>query len=92
MKNIKDKEFVIYSEKYVSLTGKIADGCLSLESNAYGDDHDSEKHYEFSEEETEKLFKLISIDDFVKLCQKEHLLGMEKFLKDNSIEYRTFTY
>ena len=92
MKNIKDKEFVIYSDKYVSLTGKIADGCLSLESNVYGDDHDSEKHYECSKEETEKLFKLISLDDFIKFCQKEHLLGMETFLKENNIEYRTFTY
>lgn len=92
MENAKDREFVIYSEKYVSLTGKIIDGCLSLESNIYGDDYDSEKHYEFSKEETEKLFKLISIDDFIKLCQKEYLLGMEEFLKDNDIKHSSFTY
>ena len=62
MKNIKDKEFVIYSEKYVSLTGKTIGGCLSLESNVYGDDHDSEKHYEFSKEETES-FKFTSSEE-----------------------------
>ena len=84
--------FTIYSEQNISLTGKIIDGCLSLESNVYGDEHDSEKHYEFSKEETEKLLNLISMDDFTKLCKKEHVIGMEEFLDKNHIEYKTFTY
>ena len=84
--------FTIYSEQNISLTGKIIDGCLSLESNVFGDEHDSEKHYEFSKEETEKLFNLISMDDFTKLCKKEHVIGMEEFLDTNHIKYKTFTY
>ena len=84
--------FTIYGEQNISLTGKIIDGCLSLESDVYGDEHDSEKHYEFSKEETEKLFNLISMDDFTKLCKKEHVIGMEEFLDKNHIEYKTFTY
>ena len=84
--------FTIYSEQNISLTGKIIDGCLSLESNVCGDEHGSEKHYEFSKEETEKLFHLISMDDFTKLCKKEHVIGMEDFLDKNHIKYKTFTY
>ena len=84
--------FTIYSEQNISLTGKIIDGCLSLESNVYGDEHDSEKHYEFSKEETEKLFNLITKDDFIELCKKKRLIGMEEFLDKNHIEYKTFTY
>ena len=84
--------FTIYSEQNISLTGKIIDGCLSLESNVYGDEHDSEKHYEFSKEETEKLFNLITKDDFIELCKKKRLIGMEEYLDKNHIEYKTFTY
>lgn len=81
----------IYSEKHVSLNGKIINGSLSLESNIYGEGYDSEKHYTFSKTETEKLFSIITKEDFVKLCRKERLIGMENFLKENGIRYETFT-
>ena len=84
--------FTIYKENNVSLTGKIVDDCLSLDSLVYGDEYDSEKHYEFSKEETEKLFNLVSMNNFIELCQKKHLNGMEEFLNKNNIKYKTFTY
>lgn len=87
-----ERSFDIYSEQYVSLKGKIKDGCLALESNVYGKDYDNEKFYDFSKEETEKLFDLISLENFIELCRREHLVGMEKFLSDNQINYRSFTY
>ncbi len=92
MKKTEERSFDIYSEQYVSLKGKIKDGCLALESNVYGEDYDSEKFYDFSKEETEKLFDLISLENFIELCRREHLVGMEKYLSDNQISYRSFTY
>lgn len=58
--NLTDRDFVIYSEQYCSLKGQIRDGQLFLESNVYGDDYDSEQHIEFTAEDTEKLFSLMS--------------------------------
>lgn len=48
--------FVIYSEENVTLEGDVKEGCLHLEFCVYGEDYDSEKHYSFSKEDTEKLF------------------------------------
>ena len=65
-----------------------------MESDIVGDDQypDSEKIYSFSKEETEKLFSIISVDDFVKLCREKHLMGMEEFLEDNKIAYDSFVF
>ena len=84
--------FNIYSERYVHLFGDITGGCLHLESDVYGDDYDSEKHYLFSKEETAKLFSLISLEDFIALCRKEDLIGMERFLKENGITYKSIGF
>ena len=86
---ITDRKLSIYDERYVHLFGEISDGCLHLESDVYGDDYDSEKHYMFSREETEKLFSIISIEDFISLCREKHLIGMEEFLEENNIIYQT---
>ena len=86
---MQNQSFNIYSERYVHLFGEITDGCLHLESDVYGDDYDSEKHYMFSKEETAKLFSLISLKDFIALCRKEYLIGMERFLEENGITYRS---
>ena len=89
-----DRSFVCYSERYVFLGGTIEGGCLRMESDIAGDDQypDSEKIYSFSKEETEKLFSIISVDDFVKLCREKHLMGMEEFLEENDITYSSFCF
>ena len=89
---MKDQRFEIYKEQYIFLGGEIINGCLHLRSEVYGDEYDSEKHYGFSKEETEKLFAKISLEDFIELCRKKRLSGMEEFLKENNIEYKSFTY
>lgn len=89
---MKDQRFNIYNEQYVHLGGDITDGSLHLESEVYGEDYDSEKHYTFSKEETEKLFSIISLEDFIELCRKEHLIGMEQFLADHHVEYGSFVF
>ncbi len=77
--------FVIYNEEFVTLEGDIKCGCLHLESNVYGEDYDSEKHYTFSEEDTEKLFSIMSLDEFIEACRKGHLMWLEDFLEENDI-------
>ena len=76
---MKDGKFDIYNERFVYLGGEISNGCLELISEVYGDDDhpDSEKHYLFSESQTEKLFSLISMEDFIAFCQRGHLMWLE---------------
>lgn len=85
---MKDQAFNIYSERNLSLSGEIREGCLHLTSEVWGD-YDSEQHIDFSKDATEKLFSLISLDEFIALCRKEHLLGLEKFLNEKGIERKT---
>lgn len=89
---ITDQKFIIYDEKYVHLSGEISDGCLYLESDVYGEEYDSEKYYSFSKEETEKLFSIISLNDFITLCQTRRLIGMEDFLEKNCITYKSHCF
>ncbi|MBO4220475.1 MAG: hypothetical protein J5933_06090 [Clostridia bacterium] len=77
--------FCCYSDRYSSLSGRIADGCLSMTSEIYGGDFDSEKHYLFSAEETEKLFSAVTLKEFIELCRTGRVLGMEAFLEGNGI-------
>ena len=93
IKNIEEKfenkSFVIYSSRDVYLGGEVRDNCLKLESEVYGGDDywDSEGHYTLSEENTKKLFSLISLDDFIALGKEKHLNGILGFLIDNHIDY-----
>ena len=89
---MKDQSFSIYSERYVYFWGDIRDGCLHLESNVFGEEYDSEKHYTFSKEETDHLFEIIPLDEFIKKCREGHLIWMEQFLDENGIEPSTFTF
>lgn len=50
------------------------------------------KYYSFSKEETEKLFSIISVEDFIALCKKKHVGGMEDFLEENKIAYEAFCW
>ncbi len=80
-----------YSDEYRSLRLMIIDGCLNMDSEVYGEDHDSEKHYMFSKEETNKLFSLLSLKAFIELCKNENLVGMTAYLDKNNISCRTVT-
>ena len=91
-RKMKDCKFDIYDERYVHLFGEFRNGCLQLTSLIFGEDRDSEMIYDFSKADTEKLFFLVSLEDFKKICRAGHLLGMEKFLKDNGIRWSSFVY
>ena len=89
---VRDRDFfVVYNEQNVTLSGSIKDGCLHLESNVYGD-YDSEKYYDFTAEDTRKLFSIMGFDEFIKSCQEGHLMWMEQFLKNNDIHPNTFCF
>ena len=88
---MKDQTFDIYTESNVSLSGEIRDGCLYLTSEVWGE-YDSEQHIEFSKEATEQLFSIITLKEFIFFCQKEHLIGLEKYLDEKGIERTTFTF
>ena len=87
---MEDRKIAVYREQSVFLDLSIVDGCLRMDSEVFGPSYDSEAHYTFSKEETEKLFQLISVEDFVELCRKENLHGMERFLKKHRIDYDLF--
>ena len=85
-------EFTIYDEKYTTLHGSIRDGCLHLCSNVYGEEFDSEKNYDFTKDDTDKLFSIMPLKEFIKNCQKGHIPWMEDFLEENNIHPKTFTW
>lgn len=89
--NMEDKRFLIYANSTSSLDGNITDGCLSLLSEVYGADYDSEKHYKLTKEETDKLFSVITFEDFIDFCRKEMTLGLEELLSYYDIKYESFT-
>ena len=93
---MKDRSFICYRTQVSYLGGEVKDGRLRIYSEVYGDGdkypYDSERTYDFTAEMTERLFSLISLDDFVKLCREKYTLGMEEFLRANSIEFKTFTW
>ncbi len=89
---LSDKEFIIYNEPNVTLCGSITAGCLHLESHVYGDDYESEKHYAFTKADTNKLFSIIKFDRFITSCREQHLMWLEKFLKDNDIQPEVYCY
>ncbi len=87
---MQNQDFIIYTERDVSLTGRISNGCLHLESYVSGGGYSSEKYYDLSKSESEKLFELISLEEFIDLCRKEKLIGMEEFFHKNDIQVQTF--
>lgn len=83
---MKDTGFTFYGGAYSYFHGTIKNGCLELISEIDGDMW-SEVHYYFSKEETDKLFSIISLEDFIALGKEKHLYGVECFLNDNNIKY-----
>lgn len=88
---MKNQNFSIYHSEGVSFSGSIQDNCLSLSSEVWGGGFSSERHYMFTREETRKLFRIVTLDQFIKLCKKGHLNGMEDFLKKHDINYSYVT-
>ena len=84
---LEDRRFTIYHERYVYLGGEIKDGCLKLTSEVMGDEDfpDREKHYIFTQEQTEKLFSVISLEDLIESCREGRLMWLEDFLSENGI-------
>ena len=84
--------FTLYSMPGVILTGNIRDGKLSLTSEVWGDLGDSESHYDLSKEDTDKLFSMISLEDFIILCQENNGWGMTKCFGEKEIMYKLFNW
>ena len=85
---VNDMKFDIYSERYVYLGGEIRNGALELISEVYGE-YDSEKHYYLSRSETEKLFSICPMEEFIEMCRKGRLIWMEDYFNRSGIKYRT---
>ncbi len=83
------REFTIYNKEYSTLYGNIEEGCLHLVSNVYGKEYDSEKFYDFSAEDTKRLFSIIGFTEFVEMCKANDIGWMEKYLDDNGIKPKT---
>ncbi len=85
-----NKSFDIYKEDGVSLSGVINNNCLHLESFIYGKFGDSEKYYDFTEEDTRKIFELLPFEEFINFLQIGKLEWLEKFLEKNEINVKSF--
>lgn len=89
MAKIEDRSLLMYAERYSCLSGTISGGALEIVSEVFGDDFDSERHYSFTPGETEKLFSIVSPEEFEKLCTS--VSEMERFLNAHGIQYRHIT-
>lgn len=59
---------------------KIENGQLEFYSEVWGD-YDSEAFYVLSKADTDKLFSIVSLDEFIDICrQKNSVLGIKKYL------------
>ena len=87
-----DQKFIFYDTNSSYFGGEIKDGCLKMESDILGVESGTggEKHYSFSKEETDKLFSIVSFEEFKAICKKRRVRGLEKFLEENEINYETF--
>lgn len=86
---VENLSFSCYGDRNIYLGGTIKNGCLNLESVVYGDDFESEKHYLFSKETTEKLFSILTLESFIEMCKSVPLLEIEKFFEENDIKYES---
>lgn len=89
--DVKDMSIQIYARDNVFLDAIIEDDALTVISNVFGI-FDSELTYSFSKEQTERLFKLISFEDFIITLREKDIEWMEDYLKENNIKPATFTW
>ncbi len=88
-------ETTIYDIPLFSYLGfKIQDDSLTLISEIQaGDAGDIVNHYILSKEETTKLFDLMSLDEFIKFCQKERSVhSILNYLESKGIKNRIKPY
>ena len=67
---------------------------IHVESIIPGDDEgfmNSERHTEFSKEDTEKILSIMSFDKFEIFCKKEMSYGLIKFIKKHDLHPRCIT-
>ena len=88
---MKDTSFTCYIERFVSLDGKIKDGQLYMDSEVWGEEYDSEKHYRLSKESTDKLFSEMTLDQIIEFCREERTLGMEALFKALELDVWSMT-
>lgn len=88
---MKDMSIEIYARDHVYLDAIIKGNELTIISNVFGE-YDSEKTYSFTKEQTEKLFSLISLEDFIKSCRERDIEWMEVFLRNNDIKPATHVW
>lgn len=89
-KELQDKGLSMYFGSSVYLGGEITDGVLTVESEVYGDDdgyYDSERYYTLTKESTEKLFSLVTVEEFEEIGRVCNLTGLLRFLDRHEIEY-----
>lgn len=80
----------VYCNEAAYLGYEVKNGCLQIESEVHGE-HESEKHYLFSVEDSEKIFTLMTQAQFEDLCKTKNVKGLEAFLEENDIHPKTFT-
>ena len=89
---MKDQKFDVYRYRSVSLYGEIKDGCLHMESLVFGDEYDSEKIYDFSLRDTDKLFEYMTLEEFIEYGRKNLLIGLERLFRELNLHPDTFVW
>lgn len=89
---MKDMSIDVYERRPVYLHAIIKDDELTIVSNVFGEHFESEKTYSFTKDQTDRLFKLMKFEDFIKTLREKDIEWMEEYLKEVNIKPATFVW
>lgn len=87
-KNMEDQRFTIINEGDIYIGGNIWRGALGITSEVDGP-YTSEMGYNLTKEETDKLFSIISLEDFIKMVHDGGCMEMTEFFDKHQIKYES---
>ena len=85
---MEDKKFIIINEGNVYIGGEIWRGTLNIKSEVDGP-YTSEMGYYLSKEDTDRLFSLITLEDFIKMVHDGGCMAMTDFFDGHGIKYES---
>jgi len=85
---MEDQRFTIYNEGDVYIGGNIFRGALNIKSEVDGP-YTSEMGYYLTKEDTDKLFLIISFEDFIKMVHDGGCMAMTEFFDSHEIKYES---
>lgn len=89
---MKDQHFHIVHKEYESRWGDIENGCLHVEANTYFEDYAPERQWFLTKEDTDKLFSIMTLEEFIKFASAANWEEIEDMFEKHGIEPEIFIF